>query len=221
MSMPNRQLQGSSPRAKRNFLTVARVCVGAMCLVSLTAMAQWTWMDKDGRKVYSDKAPPPDVLEKNILKRPGGQLKGSQGSTAVNTATKGADGAIGAAAGGAAGAAPGMTPDGVPPVLNGASAPAAPAATASVPKLTGLEKELEQKKKQAADALAAKKAEEEQKSAKIKIENCARAKTAKTTLDSGARIGVTNAKGEREIMDDAARLVEGKRVQGIIDASCK
>ncbi len=205
------------PRAR----TFAAAFVGALSLVCATAMAQWTWMDKDGRKVYSDKAPPPDVLEKNILKRPGGQLKGSQGNAAVNTAARGADGSNSAVAGGAAGASSGMTPDGVPPVLNGAIAPPAPAATASVPKLTGLEKELEQKKKQAADALAAKKAEEEQKSAKIKIENCARAKTAKTTLDSGARIGVTNAKGEREIMDDAARVIETKRVQGMIDVSCK
>ena len=219
--MLTRQLQGSSPRAQHHFLTVARVFAGAICLASVSAMAQWTWMDKDGRKVYSDKAPPPDVLEKNILKRPGGQPKGSPATTAGNTAAKGPDAAAGAAAGGAAGATADIAPDGAPPVLNGATAPAAPAATASVPKLTGLEKELEQKKKQAADAVAAKKAEEEQKSAKIKIENCARAKTAKTTLDSGGRIGVTNAKGEREIMDDAARAAETKRVQGMIDASCK
>ncbi len=40
-------------------------------LVSLAASAQWQWTDKDGRKVFSDRAPPADVLEKNILKRPG------------------------------------------------------------------------------------------------------------------------------------------------------
>ena len=40
------------------------------CLVSLQAAAHWQWLDKDGRKVFSDRAPPPDVPEKDILKRP-------------------------------------------------------------------------------------------------------------------------------------------------------
>jgi hypothetical protein len=33
-------------------------------------LAQWQWIDKDGRKVYSDRSPPSDIQEKNILKRP-------------------------------------------------------------------------------------------------------------------------------------------------------
>ena len=56
--------------------------------------------------------------------------------------------------------------------------------------------------------------------AKAKAENCARAKKAKATFDSGARIATTNAKGEREIMDDAARAVETKRLEGIIATEC-
>jgi Domain of unknown function (DUF4124) len=38
------------------------------------AMAQWQWIDKDGRKVFSDRAPPPDVADKNIVKRPTGRM---------------------------------------------------------------------------------------------------------------------------------------------------
>jgi hypothetical protein len=30
-----------------------------------------------------------------------------------------------------------------------------------------------------------------------------------------------NAKGEREIMDDSARVAEQKRVQSVIDSDCK
>lgn len=48
------------------------ICL-ALCLYALAASAQWQWMDKDGRKVFSDRAPPSDIPEKNILKRPGGQ----------------------------------------------------------------------------------------------------------------------------------------------------
>lgn len=43
----------------------------AACLYALTASAQWQWLDKDGRKVFSDRPPPADVPDKNILKRPG------------------------------------------------------------------------------------------------------------------------------------------------------
>jgi hypothetical protein len=43
----------------------------AACLYALTASAQWQWLDKDGRKVFSDRPPPADVPDRNILKRPG------------------------------------------------------------------------------------------------------------------------------------------------------
>jgi hypothetical protein len=84
-----------------------------------------------------------------------------------------------------------------------------------------LQKELEAKKKQAQDAEAAKKKAADEQVAKAKIENCTRAKLAKVTFDSGVRVGRTNAAGEREIMDDAARAVEVKRIQGMIDRDCK
>lgn len=34
------------------------------------ASAQWQWVDKDGRKVFSDRPPPQDIPEKSILKQP-------------------------------------------------------------------------------------------------------------------------------------------------------
>lgn len=45
---------------------------------ALSALAQWQWIDKDGRKVFSDRSPPSDIREKDILKRPG-----NRGSVAV------------------------------------------------------------------------------------------------------------------------------------------
>jgi hypothetical protein len=47
----------------------------AWCCTS--AFAQWQWIDKDGRKVFSDRAPPPEILDKNITKRPAGRTKAS------------------------------------------------------------------------------------------------------------------------------------------------
>jgi hypothetical protein len=46
--------------------------LGSACLLlSMGANAQWQWIDKDNKKVFSDQAPPPEIPEKNILRRPG------------------------------------------------------------------------------------------------------------------------------------------------------
>lgn len=199
-------LSNSIKAQARHAATAMVVTLG---LLATSAFAQWTWLDKDGRKVYSDTAPPAEILEKNIIKRPGGQA-----------------GAANAVANSAAAAKAKVITDGVVSdqavaAASAASAAQAPQTSASSPKLSTVDKELEKKKKEKEDAEAAKRKEEEQRVTKAKIENCARAKTAKTTLDSGVRLGVTNAKGERGVMEDEARAAETKRVQGIIDSSCR
>lgn len=152
------------------------------------ASAQWQWIDKDGHKVFSDRAPPTEIPDKNILKRPGNRVPMVAASDAVA----------------------------------GEAAPAAaPALPVSAKQAGGLDKELEAKKKQAQEAEAAKRKAAEEEMTKARIENCARAKTAKTTFESGVRIGRTNAAGEREIMDDAARAQELKRIDGIIARDCR
>jgi hypothetical protein len=168
----------------------------ALAVVCASASAQWQWTDKDGRKVFSDRAPPPEVPEKSILKRPAG-------ATARNAAATAAE----------AVAATDTTAT--------SATSATPLAAASAPKLPGVDKELEAKKKQAADAEAAKLKAEQERVTKAKIENCARAKQAKATYDSGVRVSRTNAAGEREFMDDAARAVELKRIQSVMDSDCK
>lgn len=45
--------------------------MGCLCAMPLAAAAQWQWIDKDGRKVFSDQAPPPDIPDKNIVRRAG------------------------------------------------------------------------------------------------------------------------------------------------------
>ena len=53
-------------------MNAARIGLLALaCTLPLAAVAQWQWLDKDGRKVFSDKSPPPDIPAKNILKQPG------------------------------------------------------------------------------------------------------------------------------------------------------
>ncbi len=175
---------------------IQTLLVLALTGLSFTASAQWQWLDKDGRKVYSDRAPPSDIQEKNILKRPGNYK--APVAPAADAAAE-ADNAASAPVAGQAAALP--------------ASGAKPAG--------GLDKELEAKKKQLKEAEAAKRKADEERIAKAQIENCARAKQAKTTFESGVRIGRTNAAGEKEFMDDASRAAELKRVQSIIDRDCK
>lgn len=157
---------------------------------ALSAFAQWQWIDKDGRKVFSDRSPPAEIQEKDILKRPGGR-----GSVVVAAVSESAP---------------------------TAPAPAASAAAkGSAPKLTGKDPQLEAKKKQAEEEEAVKKKAEDEKVVAAKADNCSQAKRYLATLDSGVRIANTNAKGEREIMDDSKRAEEKKRAQGVADGSCK
>lgn len=101
-----------------------------------------------------------------------------------------------------------------------ASSAAPAAAPAAAPQISGRDEALEAKKKQAeAQEQAVKKAAAD-KLAKARQDNCERAKRSKTALESGVRMATTNAKGEREIMDDAARGAEARRINEIIQSSC-
>ena len=160
------------------------------------AHAQYQWVDKDGRRVFSDRPPPADVAPKNIVSQP-------RGSTAAVVRSAPAAPANEPAAGEASVAAE----------------PAAPAASAAPG--AGVDKALEEKKKQAEAAEAAKKKAEEQKIAAAKADNCKRAMNAKSSLDSGMRMARMNDKGEREVLDDAQRAAELKRVNAIIASDCK
>ena len=167
--------------------------LGCVCALPLSASAQWQWIDKNGKKVFSDQAPPPDVPDKNILRR-----SGSAPPARTNVDATATDGAASDAAG--------ATP---------------PKARDAAGKPTGVDKALEEKTKKAEAEEKAKQAAEDAKFAKAKADNCAIARQGKATVDSGMRVASLNAQGEREIMDDTARAAEQKRLQTIIDSDCK
>ena len=159
----------------------------AALAMTLPVIAQWQWVDKEGRKVFSDRAPPADIKEKDILKRPGAH------SAVLIPA---ADQTIAAAA-------------------------ALRANAASAPQLATKDSELELRKKQAEKDEALQKKAADDKQAKVRQENCDRARVALVTLQSGIRMATTNAAGEREVMDDTKRGVEAKRVKEVADTNCK
>ncbi|MFN7154640.1 MAG: DUF4124 domain-containing protein [Acidovorax sp.] len=168
------------------------------CTWAMGASAQWQWIDKDGRKVFSDRPPPQEIPEKSILKQPGGTRPTRAAPAAVP-------------ADGTASAAP----------ATAAATPAVAAKPAASAPGSGKDKELEAKKAQAEAAEAAKVKAEEEKIAKAKAENCTRARQAKATFDSGKPVTQSNAQGERIFLDEAGRAAESKRIDGIIASDCK
>jgi type IV secretory pathway VirB10-like protein len=168
----------------------ATFVTGLLLAACSAATAQWVWKEGD-RLVFSDTAPPASVPDKNIVKRPGA-------------------------------GAPLVAPAPVTAPAEGAAVAAVPGAApaAAAPKLPTVDKELEAKKKQAEQADEARKKAEEQRVAQARAETCAQARKAKATMDSGVRLATTNAKGEREIMDDKARAAEAQRMDSIIRSDC-
>ena len=154
---------------------------------SLSAQAQWQWLDNTGRKVFSDTAPPASVPEKNILKRPG-----AVSATPVTVASPAPQ----------------------------ADAPKPEASKADALKPTGVDAQLEARKKEADEAEAAKKKAEADRLAKARAEVCARAQQNRAALQSGQRIATVNAQGEREFMSDERRASELRRLEGIIRNDC-
>jgi hypothetical protein len=182
-------------------------------LFSMSAVAQYVWLDASGRKVYSDQPPPANIPAKRVLKDPGKPANSSSSSTSAASSASSDDSAAKTDAD--------MDPNDPKAQAKAAAKEAAGKASDAVKKSAAKDKDLEAAKKKIDDEAAAKKKEEDAKREVAKADNCERAKRAKIGLASGNRIAQINAKGEREVMDDAAKAVETKRIEGIIAADCK
>ncbi|HEX2541679.1 MAG TPA: DUF4124 domain-containing protein [Caldimonas sp.] len=165
----------------------------AAALLASPAEAQWKWKDKTGRVQYSDLPPPPGTPEADILGKPGIQRR----TVAVPP---------GAASSAASTVAASTA------AVSAASSPLAPRT---------VDPELEAKRKKTEAEQAAKTKAEEDRVAAARADNCARAKSHLSTLESGVRLVRANEKGEREFIDDKQRADETRRVRDTIKADCK
>jgi hypothetical protein len=103
--------------------------------------------------------------------------------------------------------------------LQPASAPVASAMpAASAPSALDMRKRAAEQEKASKDK-ADREAVEAQNAA-TRRDNCTRAQGSLAGLQSGQRVARVNANGEREIIDDAARAAEIKRVQDIVAGNC-
>jgi hypothetical protein len=171
--------------------TVFQIAAFALSAASLPALAQWQWTDSAGKAVFSDRAPPPEVPDKAIRKRP------STASVADPT--------------------PAASGPSIVPATSAASA----AGAASPPVIRRTDSTLAAKAKQAEQAEVAQRGAQEARLRQTRADNCARAKSALAYLASGQRIARSNDTGEREVLDDAARALEQRRLQGVVDTECK
>ena len=163
-------------------------------LLALPAAAQWKWRDAQGRITVSDRPPPREVPERDILTRPANP----QPQRPAVPAPAGTD------------AAPGE-----------AVAAAVPAAASASAPPSALERDVQARRRAAEAESAAKARAEEQKNAELRADNCRRARGHLATIQSGQRMARTNDKGEREFLDDTARARELQRTNEVIAAECR
>lgn len=161
-------------------------------LATGNALAQWQWIDANGRKIFSDKAPPPSVPENQIL-------RGGDGRPYV-PAVK------------AQPAAPAAPTYGFREYKPEPSVSPKPQTSVEQKQATKSPKELEQEKKAKAEQ-AAKEAEAKRKEQERKQANCKVIRGNRAALDSGRRLASFNEKGERTIMSDAERANERARIE--------
>lgn len=162
--------------------------------LALPALAQWKWRDPSGRVQYSDLPPPPNVAAKDILQRPVAAQR-QAASVAVPPAASA-------------------------PPLSAVSAASAASGAASQAAKT-VEPELEARRRKGDEEKATRDKAEDQRIAAVKADNCSRAKGQLRALDDGLRIARTNAKGEREVLDDQGRAQERRRTQDIVNSDCR
>jgi len=102
-----------------------------------------------------------------------------------------------------------------------AAAPAASTPAADTVAKAKVDPELEARRKKAEAEQGERAKAEEAKVAAARADNCQRAKSHMSTLDSGVRLSRTNANGEREILDDKQRADEIQRTRQVIASDCR
>lgn len=170
--------------------SLPRLLAVAGLLLALPALAgTWQWRDASGRMVYSDLPPPPEVRTSQILRAPV-PLPAPQPAAVTPSP------------------APASAAAAEPRAAAGAPAAGAPGAPR-----TWAEKEQESRKRAAERDEAEKKQREEREQQARTARACQELREAVRTLESGMRMVVLNARGEREVMDDAerARRVDSAR----------
>ncbi|MCO5100272.1 MAG: DUF4124 domain-containing protein [Burkholderiaceae bacterium] len=154
------------------------LAVGALLFVSPGSWAgPWQWRDAQGRMVFSDRAPPADVLPSQILRSPEGGRPAASSSRPSSSS---------------AAAAP-------------IGSPAKDAAGAPPPAQSWVERERAFRQRIAEREENAAKERDKTELAALGKRACDDARSQVRTLESGVRVVTVNARGEPEPLDDSQR----------------
>jgi len=159
------------------------LAVGALLFASSGSWAgPWQWRDAQGRMVFSDRAPPPDVLPSQILRSPevGRPATGSSRTSFSPTEV-------------------------APSPPESIASPAKDATGAAPPAQSWVERERAFRQRIAEREENAAKEREKTELAALGKRACEDARNQVRTLESGVRIVTVNARGEPEPLDDAQR----------------
>lgn len=110
---------------------------------------------------------------------------------------------------------------GASPAAAAATPPAPAASAASAPRAAPVDPELEARRRRAEQEAQAKARADEAAASAQRADNCQRARQQLATLDSGRRLVRSNARGEPEVLDDAARAAEAQRARQVIASDCR
>lgn len=180
------------------------LCLATTLLAcSQAAFAQWQWVDESGRKVFSDRPPPAHIAPHQIQQRP------RPASAATQRIIYPSEN----------GSAPGAVID--PKEAEAAAQAQALKAEQEARKAAEAKAQEDGKKEEAQrKAEEAERKKKEQEVAKARQENCLRAKSTQSTMQSGMRLVYTNEKGERSYMSEQQRQAELQRAQEAIKNNC-
>lgn len=166
-------------------------------LIAITAHAQvYKWHDADGRLHFGDQ-PPPGVTATQLRGGPAPAPLAAEDTddAAIDDDMRDEE----------------QPAQATPPALTQESAPVRATAEEAAEAMRA-----EREKARAEKAQA----EAERQREQMLAENCQRARNQLTALEGGQRMARFNERGEREVLDDAARAQEVTRMQEFIDANC-
>lgn len=154
-------------------------CAGALAalLVASAAVASsWQWRDASGRMVYSDRPPPADVRESQIVRAPAMQASARAEASAASS-----------------------------PAADPSQASSAPAARAPARPRSWAEREADFRKRMLERKEVEKKARDERELADAANRSCEDLRMTLRTLESGLRVVTVDARGAANPIDDAER----------------
>lgn len=182
--------------------------------------ASWQWRDAQGRMVYSDRPPPPEVRPSQILRAPAAAASSATPASHATATSPAAPASAAAAASQAQSTTTPAAPSGAQATAAYGTPTAGTSTTATRTSSTWVERERAFRERLAEREAAETKAREESERAAHDRRACNALRENIRALESGVRVASLNARGEAEPIDDAERARRLKTARGDLERHC-